>query len=91
MGEEMNNQPFIQIGKALVNVNAIASIRRTKEGSLVIRLTGSHTLAVTAESADAVWNVLMHFVDQQHGGAPEAILVEPVLPPEMGKASRPLR
>ena len=71
-------QPFIQIGKALVNVTAIAAVKKTHEGRLVIRLLDGKPLVVKPESADAVWNALMPFVNQ-NAGVPRAVLAEPAL------------
>jgi hypothetical protein len=83
-------QPLIQIGKALVNVSAIAAAKKSNDGRLVIRLLDGKPLVVMPESADAVLKALTPFVNQQ-AGAPHAVLAEPALTGFPGKEEKPGR
>ena len=69
-------RPLMQIGDALVNINAIAAAKRTSQGVLIIRLTDGKSLFVTKETADIVWNALMPLVTDEITGAPDAVLTD---------------
>jgi len=70
------NQPFIQIGAALVNINAIAAVTKDQSGALLIRLIGPHSISVKRESADAVSKALAPFINPTFSGAHDAVLGE---------------